>query len=169
MDAFWSKVALLFFLSATFVPRSYATDPMPLRLGELYWLLDRACWQGDELSAEILLKAGADPTGLKGYADFRKGVDHIGVEPTWHLCQAAYGGHVEIVKQLLQAGADPNLAQGEGETALTVATGKNQIDIVHLLLKAGADKNYKSHQGTATQIAQRRGYADILSLLRSSK
>lgn len=42
-------------------------------LGRLYWLLDRACWQGDELSVDILLKTGAHPIGLKGYVDFRKG------------------------------------------------------------------------------------------------
>ena len=160
---------LLAFLLSAFVPICSAADQKPIRLGELYWLLDRACWTGDELSVQILLKAGADPSGLRGYADFRKGVDHIGVEPTWHLVQTSYSGHPAVTRLLLRAGADPNLACGEGVSALTVAADKGHTEIVRLLLAAGADKNYKSVDGTAAQIAERRGHTKILNLLRASK
>ena len=163
------RTALFALLFAALVPFCEAADRRPLRLGELYWLLDRACVLGDELSVEILLKAGADPSGPRGYGDFRKGIDRVGVEPTWHLVQAAYGGHAAITQQLLRAGADPNLACGEGETALTAAVDKGHLEIVRLLLAAGADKNYNSHAGTAEQIADRRGHAEILSALREFK
>ena len=163
------KTTFLAFLIAALIPLSNAAERKPLRLGELYWLLDRACASGDELSVQILLKAGADPSGPRGYADFHKSVDHIGIEPTWHLYQAAYGGYTTVVRLLLRAGADPNLACGEGVTALTVATEKGYTEIVRLLLSAGANKNYKSIGGTAVQIAERRGHTEILNLLRASK
>ena len=139
------------------------------RLGELYWLLDRACCTGDELSVEILLKAGADPSGPRGYADFHDHIDRIGVEPMWHLVQASYSGHPGVTRLLLRAGADPNLAYGEGVTALTVAAEAGDTEIVCLLLAAGADKNYKTYNGTAAQIAERHGHTEILDLVRTSQ
>lgn len=50
-------------LLSAVMPICSAADRKPNRLGELYWLLDRACWTGDELSVQILHKAGADPSG----------------------------------------------------------------------------------------------------------
>src|ERR1043166_1237971 len=82
-----------------------AGSPRPLGLGELYWLLDRGCYYGDELGVEYLLRAGADPTGIRGYEAFHK-IDHVGLEPTLPLAQAAFGGHVKIVRMLLRAGAN---------------------------------------------------------------
>jgi ankyrin repeat protein len=159
---------LVFLLSALMLGCSSGSRTPP-RLGELYWLLDRACWSGDKLSVEILLKAGADPSGPRGYSDFHDHIDRIGIEPMWHLVQASYSGHPAVTRLLLRAGADPNLAYGEGVTALTVAADKGQTEIVRLLLAAGADKNYKSYRGTAAEIAERRGHTEILDLLRTSK
>ena len=161
------KTALLTFLIAALIPLSNAAEPEPLRLGELYHLLDRACVSGDELSVQILLKAGADPSGTRGYADFLKGVGHA--EPMWHLVQAAYGGHAPIVRLLLRAGADPNLVCGECETALTAATRRGHIEVVRLLLATKTKRDHKSFDGTATEIAERNKRTDILNLLRKSK
>ena len=162
------RTTLQIFLLWLFVLGCGTSNPKPLRLGELYWLLDRACWYGDEHSVEILLKAGADPSGPRGYADFHK-TDHIGLEPTWHLCQAAYAGQAGVTRLLLNAGADPNLEYGEGVTALTIAVDKGDIEVVSLLINAGANKDYKSVNGTAAQIAERRGRKDILNLLLGAK
>jgi ankyrin repeat protein len=158
----------VFLRSALMLGGGCASRTQP-RLGELYWLLDRACSTGDQLSVEILLKAGADPSGPRGYADFRDHIDRIGVEPMWHLVQASYSGHPAVTQLLLRSGADPNLAYGEGVTALTIAADKGQIEIVRLLLAAGADKNYKTYYGTAEQIAERRGHAEVIDLLRAYK
>ncbi len=161
------KTALLAFLTAALIPLSNSAEPKPLRLGELYHLLDRACVSGDEQSVQILLKAGADPSGIRGYADFLKGVGHA--EPMWHLVQAAYGGHAPIVKLLLHAGADPNLACGEGETALTAATRSGHIEVVRLLLTTKIKRDYRAFDETAAEIAERNRRTDILNLLRKSK
>ena len=51
---------------------------------------------------------------------------------------AAQNGHTEIVKYLLKKGANVNLRDNDGETALGAAKGKGYTDIVQLLEKAGA-------------------------------
>jgi len=52
---------------------------------------------------------------------------------------AANHGHLEIVKLLLDAGADINRKSKSGETALHLAVVKNHIDVVKCLLVRGAD------------------------------
>jgi len=68
---------------------------------------------------------------------------------------AVIGGETEIVKLLLDRGADVNAVDrsigGSGETALHVASrgeSKSAADIVGLLLGSGADVNVKDHEGT---------------------
>ena len=53
------------------------------------------------------------------------------------LMYAAQGGHVEVVKKLLDAGADVN-AQSEGSTALKLASDKGRESVVNVLRAAGA-------------------------------
>lgn len=61
------------------------------------------------------------------------------------LMLAARRGHLEVVKVLLKAGADPNAfgATDYGKTPLAsaITTGKRNVNIVRLLLNAGADPN----------------------------
>nr|WP_246363399.1 ankyrin repeat domain-containing protein [Deinococcus budaensis] len=45
--------------------------------------------------------------------------------------------HAEIVRLLLEAGADPNLPDGEGVTALEHARSRGYAAMVHLLKEAG--------------------------------
>jgi hypothetical protein len=49
-------------------------------------------------------------------------------------------GHQEIVRLLLAAGADPELADGEGVTPLAHARAKGQAEIVAILLAGGATR-----------------------------
>lgn len=56
------------------------------------------------------------------------------------LMKAAYYGHAEIVDALLARGANVNLHDGKGKTALAIAQEKNRPQIVQLLRKAGAEK-----------------------------
>ena len=163
------KRSLLLVLLVAFALPCGAAEKRALGLARLYYLLDRACASGDELAVEMLLDAGADPSGPRGYAAFHHSRYQFGLEPTWHVVQAAYGGHAAIVKRLLRAGADPNLACGEGETALTVATRHGHVEVVKLLLAAGADRGYKSFEGTAAEIAERTHRPDILALLHAPK
>ena len=147
---------------------AFASSPQPLGLGELYWLLDRACYYGDELGVEYLLRAGADPTGIRGYEAFHK-LDHVGLEPTLPLAQAAYGGHVKIVRMLLRAGADPKEQYSEHLTALTDAASHGHLEVVRALLAAGADPNHRSDVGTALELAMKNHHSAVARLLRSKK
>jgi ankyrin repeat protein len=62
-------------------------------------------------------------------------------ETALHL--AAGEGHLEIVKLLLEHGADVN-AKTAYETALHLAAGEGHLEIVKLLLEHGADVNAKT-------------------------
>ena len=52
---------------------------------------------------------------------------------------AAVGGHVEVIRFLLGAGADVNLANNSGATPLMMAAVGGHVEVLCLLLEAGAD------------------------------
>ena len=54
------------------------------------------------------------------------------------LTGATAEGHQEIVSLLLDGGANPNLKNGDGKTALQIARANKNIEIEGALLKAGA-------------------------------
>lgn len=133
---------------------------------EHYWLLNRACSTGDTMSVKMLLAAGADPNGVADYALFRK--RYGGPEPSWPINQAAWGGHLEVIELLLKAGATVDLPEGEGWTALTFAVIQNHPKMVKRLLAAGANRHYKTYKGTALELAQAKGFTEIIRLLTPS-
>ena len=58
------------------------------------------------------------------------------------LMYAAQGGHYELVRLLLENGADPNIKALNGSTALILASTEREIsDIINILLDYGADIN----------------------------
>ena len=54
---------------------------------------------------------------------------------------AAWNGHNDIVKLLLERGGDQTLRQSNGDVPLTLAASKGQIAVCRTLLEAGADPN----------------------------
>ncbi len=69
----------------------------------------------------------------------------------------------EIVKLLVDAGADVNAADKDGFTPLMSAAGRMDADIVNCLLEHGADFRLKSRAGfTALGLANRRGRSNRL-------
>jgi ankyrin repeat protein len=51
---------------------------------------------------------------------------------------ASQNGHAEVVRALLAEGADPNVANPAGTTALGVARQRQRTDVVLLLEASGA-------------------------------
>ncbi len=81
---------------------------------------------------------------------------------------AARNGDSQLIRSLIQHGADPNVTAGvNGWTALQHAIHKNQSASVETLLQSGADPNLRGtqHRMTPLMMAAGYGYADIVRIL----
>ena len=83
------------------------------------------------------------------------------------MADAAMRGDVEAVKALLSSGADVNIAQGDGSTALHWAAYNGELELVELLLDAGASVEASTRIGSMTPLAMaaRAGNAPIIGAL----
>ena len=79
---------------------------------------------------------------------------------------AAAGGHLEVVKMLLESGADVNLQGGSYGTPLQAAAAGGQVSVVQLLLQVGADVNIQGGlYGNPLQAAAVIGQDHVVQLL----
>ena len=76
---------------------------------------------------------------------------------------AAYAGHAELVRALIEHGADPDRLNDRGQSPLAGAVFKREDAVVHVLIGAGADPR----RGTpnAIQSARMFGREDLLDVL----
>lgn len=82
------------------------------------------------------------------------------------LMAAVMKGHVDVIKVLLKAGADPELPDEEGNRALHVAAAKGYGEIVHRLCKAKADMAAAGMAGaSALHLACRKGRDECVEVL----
>ena len=82
---------------------------------------------------------------------------------------ASAAGHVEVVRLLLEAGANGNLADSSGTTALMLASATGRVELVRLLLEAGADRNLVNEDGlTALMIASAKGDVEVTRSLQAA-
>lgn len=88
-------------------------------------------------------------------------------KPVSPLVRASRGGHLEIVRALLKAGADPNRISAYGNSsALTDAIKQNHVEVVHELVEAGANINaYVEDAGNALQYAIPTDNMDLIQFL----
>jgi len=117
--------------------------------------LSVAARDGSTARAQELLSAGADVEAQ----------DNANWTP---ILKAARGGHTEIVKMLLEHGANPNVVEhGNGNmTPLIWAASLDNIECVQMLLAHGADVNASTTQGyTALMTAAQNGTAGMVRLL----
>jgi ankyrin repeat protein len=80
-----------------------------------------------------LLSRGANPNGI--------------ASDSFPLHEAAQLGNIEICRILIEAGADPNLPDFIGETALHKASSHAYVEIIDLLLDFGADPTIREMCG----------------------
>jgi ankyrin repeat protein len=84
------------------------------------------------------------------------------------LTGAVASGHTEIVKWLLEIGADPNYRYGPGYSPLLTAAANGHLEIVKMLLAHGADLHAKANDGkTALAIAEERKHTAVTDYLRT--
>ncbi|HUF77648.1 MAG TPA: ankyrin repeat domain-containing protein, partial [Thermoanaerobaculia bacterium] len=65
------------------------------------------------------------------------------------LIQAADAGYLEIVRLLVEAGADVDLVVPGDENPLIRAAGSGHLEVVRLLLDRGADPNIRTFEAPA--------------------
>ncbi|CAK9115057.1 unnamed protein product [Durusdinium trenchii] len=144
-------------------------DDMPVRrLPSLqlvildYCAPEKANWQALHLACEnnqvievtSLLQKPQNPNGTGADID----------RPPMFL--AAERGHLEVVRLLLEAGADLNAATQCGHTVLMFAAQNGHPDVVRVLLEAGADPKAATQDwATALMFAAQNGHPDVVRLL----
>lgn len=86
--------------------------------------------------------------------------------PCTPLRIAATAGHGSCVDFLIRKGAEVDLVDVKGQTALYVAVVNGHLESAQILLEAGADPNgSRHHRSTPVYHASRVGRADILQAL----
>ena len=78
--------------------------------------------------------------------------------------------NLELVQQLLKAGADPNMANKNGWTPLMFAAKYGQLEIAQSLLAAGADPNRATKDGrTPLMVAKDNKHKDIVLFIKQQQ
>lgn len=142
-----------------------SADPIPSRRGEDDKMIQETNEEGESLLslacsggyfelAHVLLKmnANVEDRGSKGDCT--------------PLMEAASAGHVDIVKLLLEYGADANAQSSAGNTPLMYACNGGHEEIVKILLEQGAnieDHNENGH--TPLMEAASSGHVNIAKIL----
>jgi uncharacterized protein len=117
----------------------------------LHWAVH---WNDGE-AVTLLLRAGANPAAK----------NRFGASP---LSEAAAAGNADVVKALLEAGADATaLSTADGETVLMTAARAGNADAVRALLDRGADVNARErYKGqTALMWAAAERHPGVVKLL----
>ena len=85
------------------------------------------------------------------------------------LMRAAARGHEDVVRALLDAGADANSRRADGFTPLILAVFFGHEAVVRLLVARGADAHARTSLGTtAARWAEARGFASMVEVLREA-
>ncbi len=106
-----------------------------------------------------MIEAGADPDTRSAWST--KSLLEIATEQ----------GDAELVKLLLEHGADPDAAPGESPftmPALVIAANKGEAQIARLLLEHGADPTLRREGWTAADVALQAGHAEVAQMLRAA-
>ncbi|KAJ5700867.1 hypothetical protein N7493_011913 [Penicillium malachiteum] len=138
---------------------SYYLQTYDARIPEDATSLITASWLGISGAVEKILQDGLVS---KESTDSKLGRSAL----SW----AAKHGHPDVVKLLLEKGADFNAKDSKGRTPLLFAAKKGYSDIVKLLLKKEAQVDLQDHSGrTPLMAAARKGQRDVVKLLLEAK
>jgi ankyrin repeat protein len=121
--------------------------------------LPYAAHQGEIDQVKRLLADGADPGQI---VEFIAG-SYVDVKTP--LMLASQRGHADVVRVLLDAGADVNAEMGRGWTALVEACMAGEVAIIDELLARGADPAGSGARLTPTWAAAYGGHADVIDRL----
>jgi ankyrin repeat protein len=119
-----------------------------------------AASKGDGAAVARLLGAGADPNAsVHGEREFHLSTartpsgEVVQPQTTALLAAVQHSSQLETARLLLEGGADPSRADGDGITPLMVAAVNGRVDLAQLLLDAGADPSRADGDGTTPLMA----------------
>ncbi|AOP32717.1 hypothetical protein A0128_01820 [Leptospira tipperaryensis] len=114
-------------------------------VGECYNALSIAVFDDNMELIELLLSSGSNPN-VRNYECVRR-LPHIGKFPIGRDTALAYSKNLESTKALMEAGADPNILDIDGNSPLYKAIIKGLPDIVEYLIAHGANVNLFTKEG----------------------
>jgi ankyrin repeat protein len=121
-----------------------------------YTPLIRACLYGDLSLVKLYLKLGANPNAIKERS----------LSPLYEACHARKPGE-DMIKELLNHGADVNYQDKYGRTALFAVrpAAPGSASLISLLIKAGANVHHRSHKGqTPMFLAAKKHAVEVIEL-----
>jgi len=124
-----------------------------------FGVLGLAVYFGRVETAKMLLEAGAHPD--------TSSANEFKVRPIHSAAAHREAGvSLELVRTLLESGADPNVAQAGGWTPLHAVAAHGREEIAKLLVESGASLQARSEDGrTPLEMAQAKGHAGLETLL----
>lgn len=81
---------------------------------------------------------------------------------------AIYEGHHKVIRYLLSKGADVNSTTFDKRTALHYAADRNDVNSVKILIQNGVDLASIAYGQTPLEIAEEKGFVDIVDLLKKA-
>ncbi len=150
----WSHLGRLPRIALAFSLISIAEAAVGSDVDTLYW----AAGDGNTAQVLALLDSGVDVNGRTS-------------DSSYALNRAAVFNKAEIVRILLERGADPNVQNSEGDTPLICATkyAGGQAETVNALVSAGTNLAIKDKSGkTALDYAKAQDQQDAIAVLEKS-
>jgi uncharacterized protein len=117
--------------------------------------LGLACYFGQHEVAKYLIDQGAD-INLPSQNGFN----------VFPIHSAAAGNYTDILRLLIESGAQVNVKQQAGSTPLHAAAQYGNLDMLIILLEHGADVNVRMEGGKLpADIAREKGFSEISEIL----
>ena len=119
-------------------------------------------------AVELLLAVGSNSKQLLLSGDTvisraANAKDNDGRTVLYHAC---FWDHLDVVRLLLHANADPNIASNKASTPLSIASYNGYNEIVELLVDAKADVDDQNNNGmTAIYAASQQGHVKVVETL----
>ncbi len=124
--------------------------------------LMQAAYAGDLAEVQRLIAAGADVNACDASA-------WTALMKACHNAELGHG-HPEVVRALIEAGANIEAPIGYGVRPLMLAAGYGETAVVQALLEAGADVLAKNEGGyTALMMVKQKFYVDVINLLHEAE
>ena len=97
----------------------------------------------------ILLLSATTSTALAGGLVGSSANDEEAIRKFWEACR---NGNVDVVRESLAAGIDPDMIFEGGMTPLTTAAMRNQVGVIGALIEGGADLSKPDEIGKVTAL-----------------